>query len=189
MKLVVGLGNSGPRYANTRHNVGFRVVDQLAGSNAASNWQVKFESLAAECNVGSERVLLQKPMTYMNLSGRAVRRAVDFYKLAASDVLVVCDDLDLPVGRLRLRGKGSSGGQKGLKDILQHLGTEEVARLRLGIGKEGEAVEHVLSSFGPAEKKIIDDAVIEAGRACECWCAQGLEAAMNQYNRFGKAGE
>lgn len=190
MKLVAGLGNPGPRYARTRHNVGFRVVDQVASTNFASAWQVKFEGLAAECTIGAEKVLLVKPMTFMNLSGRAVRRAVDFYKLTPADLLVVCDDLDLPVGRLRMRATGSSGGQKGLKDILQHLGTEDVARLRVGIGKgNDDAVDHVLSEFGRAERAAIDDVVIDAARACECWCVKGVEAAMNQYNSIGKTGD
>lgn len=189
MKLLAGLGNPGPRYAKTRHNIGFRVVDQVASTNFASAWAAKFDSLAAECAIGAEKVLLVKPMTFMNLSGRAVRKAVDFYKLTPADVLVVCDDLDLPVGRMRIRAKGTAGGQKGLKDILLHLGTEEVSRMRLGIGRGTNAVEYVLSDFGPSERGTIDDMVIEASRACECWCKQGVEAAMNQYNAVGKSGE
>lgn len=190
MKLVAGLGNPGPRYAKTRHNIGFRVIDQLANVNSASGWQLKFESLTADCQIGAEKIMLVKPMTFMNLSGRAVRKAVDFYKLQAADVLVVCDDMDLPLGRLRMRPGGSSGGQKGLKDIIAHLGTEEVPRLRVGIGRQGfDAVDHVLSEFSPGERETIDHAVIDAARACECWCVQGVQAAMNQFNGIGKSGE
>src|SRR5262245_8535751 len=123
MKLVVGLGNPGPRYAGTRHNIGFEVIDYLAAAPGVGRWRSRFEAQVADGVEGTEQVLLLKPETFMNLSGRAVRAAVDFYKLAVTDLLVVCDDIALPLGKLRARAKGSDGGQKGLRSIEQQLGT------------------------------------------------------------------
>src|SRR5687767_4859151 len=128
MKLVVGLGNPGAKYRYHRHNVGFMVLDQVSDTNGGGVWQSRFDGLTCDCFIGGERILLLKPMTYMNRSGQAVRKACDFFKAPVFDVLVVCDDLNLPVGKLRLRAKGSSGGQKGLNDIIACLGTEDVAR-------------------------------------------------------------
>lgn len=184
MKLVVGLGNPGERYSRTRHNVGFDVLDQVARTNHASTWQAKFDGQLAECMVENEKVLLLKPMTFMNRSGQAVRKLVDFYKLPLADILLVCDDLNLPLGRLRVRRGGSSGGQNGLKDVFAHLGTDEVARLRVGIGSKGamDAVDHVLAEFRPAERALVQDSVIDAGRAVESWCVHGIETAMNRFN-------
>ena len=184
MKLVVGLGNPGERYRNHRHNVGFWVLDQVAGPNNASAWQRRFDGMLADCWIGAEKALLLKPQTYMNRSGRSVRQAVDFYKLPLESLLVVCDDLNLPTGKLRLRAQGSSGGQKGLKDIFDHLGTQEICRLRVGIGSPGgrDAVDHVLSAFSSGERDTIADAVIDAGRAVECWCVDGCQEAMNRFN-------
>lgn len=185
MKLVVGLGNPGERYKNTRHNVGFWVLDQLADVHHADRWSERFDGLAAECSIGGERALLLKPQTYMNASGRSVRKAVDFFKLDVADVLVVADDFSLPLGRLRVRSKGSAGGQNGIKDVISHLGTDGVARLRIGIGAPPEyrdPSDHVLSNFSAAERRIIDDAVMDAARAAECWCVRGVAAAMNEFN-------
>jgi PTH1 family peptidyl-tRNA hydrolase len=129
-------------------------------------------------------VLLQKPQTFMNLSGRAVRQAMSFYKLDLPDILVVCDDLSLPLGKLRIRGGGSDGGQKGLRDTIAQLGSAEFSRLRIGIGERGEteATDFVLTRFRPAERPIIDDALILASQAVAVWVSQGLEAAMNRFN-------
>ena len=148
MKVVVGLGNPGERYANTRHNVGFWVLDLLAKQNQVIGWQQKFDGLIADCQMG-DRVYLLKPMTFMNRSGISVRKLVDFFKVEPKDLMVVCDDLSLPVGSIRIRAKGSSGGQNGLKDIVANLGTEEIPRLRIGIGdrKQMDAATFVLSSF------------------------------------------
>lgn len=183
MKLVVGLGNPGERYRQHRHNIGFMVLDHLASLHQAS-WASNFDGLVAEVWVGGVKTLLLKPMTFMNRSGTSVRKAVDFYKCDVDDVLIVCDDINLPTGKLRVRAKGSSGGQNGLKDIFQHLGTQEVARLRIGVGSPGgvDAADYVLSGFRPAEADTIQDAVIDAGRAVELWCREGVEAAMNQFN-------
>src|SRR5688572_23151616 len=168
MKLVVGLGNPGPKYAGTRHNAGFDVLDYLAAAPGVGRWRTRFEAQLTECVEGTEQVLLMKPDTLMNLSGRAVRPAADFYKLAVSDVLVVCDDIALPLGKLRVRAKGSDGGQKGLRSIQEHLGTPDFARLRIGVGAPGEyidAADHVLSRFKPAERAAVEDAVAKAAQA------------------------
>ena len=137
MKLVVGLGNPGSKYEGTRHNIGFEVVDRLAAGGSGATFARKFDGLLAEAEIDFHRVLLLKPETFMNLSGRSVGQALRFYKLELADLLVVCDDLNLPLGKLRIRGGGSDGGQKGLRDITAHLGTDAYARLRIGIGDRG----------------------------------------------------
>src|SRR5262245_23474231 len=183
MKLVVGLGNPGPKYAGTRHNVGFDVVDYLAAGPSCSAFREKFEAFVAELKEGDETILLMKPLTFMNLSGRAVRAALDFYKLTVDQVLVVCDDFNLPLGKLRVRAKGSHGGQNGLRSIQEHLGTDAYARLRIGVGEQGhDAVDHVLSKFKPGERKAIEEAIATAAQAALVWVRQGTEATMNRFN-------
>lgn len=187
-KLVVGLGNPGTKYQGTRHNVGFEVVDRLAQGGSRPTFSRRFDGQVAEAEIDYRRVLLLKPETFMNLSGRSVAQAVKFYKLQPADILVVCDDLNLPLGKLRLKPGGSDGGQKGLRDITAHLGTEQYPRLRIGIGQRGEidAVDFVLSRFRSAERPAIDDALILATQAVAVWVTQGLDAAMNAFN--GPAG-
>jgi PTH1 family peptidyl-tRNA hydrolase len=184
MKLVVGLGNPGSKYEGTRHNIGFELIDRLAAGGPGVTFSKKFEGLAAETTVDFHRVLLLKPQTFMNLSGRSVGQALRFYKLDPADMLVVCDDLSLPLGKLRLRGGGSDGGQKGLRDITAHLGTDAYPRLRIGIGERGEvdAADFVLNRFRSSERPIIDDALILASQAIAVWTAQGLAVAMNRFN-------
>jgi len=184
MKVVVGLGNPGPKYAGTRHNVGFEVVDYLARGPGSSAFREKFEAFVAEMKEGDETVLLVKPLTFMNLSGRAVRAVLDFYKLPVEQLLVVCDDFNLPLGKLRVRVKGSHGGQNGLRNIQDQLGTDAYARLRIGVGQPdpGEAVDFVLSRFRPAERKAADEAVATAAQACLVWVRSGIEACMNRFN-------
>jgi peptidyl-tRNA hydrolase, PTH1 family len=185
MKLVVGLGNPGPKYEGTRHNIGYAVVDYLAAAPGVGRWRRRFESQVAEAVEASEPVLLIKPETFMNLSGRAVREALDFYKLASADLLVVCDDIALPLGKLRARSKGSDGGQKGLRSIQEMLGTPEYSRLRIGVGSPGEhwdAADYVLSRFKPAERKAVEDAVAQAAQAVLVWVRRGIDACMNQFN-------
>jgi PTH1 family peptidyl-tRNA hydrolase len=184
MKLVVGLGNPGSKYEATRHNIGFEVIDRLAEGGAGARFQRKFDGLVAEIEIDFRRILLLKPETFMNLSGRSVAQALRFYKLELSDLLVVCDDLSLPLGKLRIRGGGSDGGQKGLRDITAHLGTDAFARLRIGIGERGpvDAVDFVLSRFRSAERPVIDDALILASQAVAVWVSQGLGPAMNRFN-------
>ena len=183
-KLVVGLGNPGSKYEATRHNIGFEAVDRLARGGAGTAFTRKFEGLLAEVEFDFRRALLLKPETFMNLSGRSVRQALQFYKLDPADLLVLCDDLALPLGKLRLRGGGSDGGQTGLRDIAAHLGTTDFARLRVGIGDRGpvDAADYVLGRFRAAERPIIDDALITATQAVAVWVTQGLDAAMNRFN-------
>jgi PTH1 family peptidyl-tRNA hydrolase len=184
MKVIVGLGNPGPKYAGTRHNVGFEVVDYLAAAPGCGPFRSKFQAQVAELKEAGEQVLLVKPETFMNLSGRAVRQIVDFYKLPPADLLIVSDDFNLPLGKLRARAKGSHGGQNGLRDIQQQLGTDEYARLRVGVGQPGpgEAVDFVLSRFKPAERKAVEEAVAKAADAALVWVRSGIEACMNRAN-------
>ncbi len=189
MKLLAGLGNPGPRYAASRHNIGFLVVDELARrwSVAVTHYDRQFEGLTGPGQACGQSVLLLKPATYMNLSGRSVAAAWRYYKLAAADVLVIFDDLDLPVGQLRLRADGSAGGHKGMGDVIRHFGTDEIPRLRIGIGKvhRDATVEYVLSRFEPEERPVMETAVGLAADAAECWLRSGIGAAMNQFNRKG----
>ncbi len=187
MKLVAGLGNPGPRYADSRHNIGYLVVDELARRWAAdvSRYDRDFEGLIGEVQALGQRVLLLKPTTFMNLSGRSVAAVRRFYKLATPDVLVIYDDLDLPVGQLRVRASGSAGGHKGMTDVLQQLATDELPRVRIGIGKvhPSATVEYVLSRFEPDERPLMAAAVTTAADAVTCWLRDGTDAAMNQFNR------
>lgn len=185
MKIVVGLGNPGRRYAKTRHNVGFDVVDSLAESPAASGFQERFHAEIAELVEDSEKVLLVKPQTFMNLSGQTVRAVVDFYQLPPEELLVVCDDINLPLGKLRFRARGTHGGHNGLRDIQSHLGTTAYARLRLGVGAadDDETIDHVLGKFRPAERSVIDDAVQLAAQAVVFWTKHGIAKCMNEYNK------
>ncbi len=191
VKLVVGLGNPGTKYQGTRHNIGFELVDRLARGGSSSTFTRKFEGLAAEIEIDYRRVMLLKPETFMNLSGRSVGQAVRFLKLPLTDVLVTCDDLSLPLGKLRLRPGGSDGGQKGLRDITNQLGSEQFARLRIGIGdrEQADASDFVLSRFRSSERPVIDDALILASQAVAVWVTQGIDAAMNRFNGPAPAGD
>jgi PTH1 family peptidyl-tRNA hydrolase len=185
MKLVVGLGNPGPRYNGTRHNIGFAVLDYLVAGSRLSSWRSRFESDVAELVEGVEHVLLVKPQTFMNLSGRAVWQFVDFYKLPLTELLVVCDDIALPVGKLRVRAKGSDGGQKGLRSIQGSLGTDEYARLRIGVGSPDErldAADYVLSRFKPGERDVVQDAIAKAAQGVLTWIRSGIDVCMNHVN-------
>jgi PTH1 family peptidyl-tRNA hydrolase len=184
MKLVVGLGNPGARYDGTRHNVGFDVIDYLAKGPGVGTFRSKFQAQVAEWNDDGRQVLLLKPETFMNLSGRSVRQAADFYKVELADLLVVCDDINLPLGKLRVRAKGSHGGHNGLRDIQQQLGTDEYARLRIGVDapRPDEAVEHVLGRFRPGERPVIADAVSSAAQAVLVWLRDGIGPCMNKAN-------
>ena len=184
-KLIVGLGNPGSKYDGTRHNIGFEAVDRLARGGVGASFSRKFDGLLAEAEIDFRRVLLLKPETFMNLSGRSVRQAIQFYKLdPATDLMVICDDLNLPLGKLRIKPSGSDGGQKGLRDITAQLGTDRYARLRLGLGDRGQidASDFVLSRFRPAERTLIDDVLITATQAVALWTIQGVDAAMNRFN-------
>ncbi len=185
MKLIVGLGNPGRRYVGTRHNVGFVVVEQLARRGGAGAWRARFQGEVADVQLAQQRVLLLRPQTYMNRSGQSIGEARDFYKLPVTDMLVICDDLNLPLGRLRCRASGSSGGQKGLQDIILRLGTEDVPRLRLGIGAPPaghDAVDFVLSRFRGEDDELMQAAVERAADAAVDWVQHGIAFCMNRYN-------
>lgn len=183
MKVVVGLGNPGSQYHGTRHNVGFEVIDRLAQSPRASQFQSRFQALVAELLEDGQKILLVKPQTFMNLSGRCVRQLVDFYQLPLNELLIVCDDVNLPLGKLRVRARGTHGGHNGLRDIQNHLGTTEYARLRIGVDQPGhDLVDHVLSRFKPSEQVVIDEALATAVQAVDVWLRQGVEACMNRFN-------
>jgi len=184
MKIVVGLGNPGRKYDGTRHNVGFDVIDRLASAPGASSFSSRFQAQIAEVREDDEKVLLVKPETFMNLSGLAVRQLVDFYQVPTADLLVVCDDVNLPLGKLRFRARGTHGGHNGLRDIQNHLGATEYARLRIGVDApgQGDMVDHVLGKFRPTERAAIDDGVALAVQATSVWIRKGIQACMNQYN-------
>lgn len=184
MKVIVGLGNPGSRYVGTRHNVGFAVIDRLAESSV-SRFQDRFEGHLTELTEGAHKLLLVKPMTFMNLSGRCVRQVVDFWKVPLEDLLVICDDIHLPLGKLRLRPRGSHGGHNGLRDIQNHLGTTDFARLRIGVDaprEAGDQVDHVLGRFSRGEQAEIDDGILRAVQATIVWVHQGIQECMNRYN-------
>ena len=184
MKIIAGIGNPGEKYAETRHNIGFMVVDRLATEYGLSGWKRRFHALAAEGPAGGARLLLLKPETYVNESGRSLRAAADWCRVAPQDIMVVCDDFNLAVGRLRVRGKGGSGGHHGLESITTHLATDEYARLRLGIGGEAERCDRdfVLSRFSTEERVKVDEAIGRAVRALAVWLESGLARCQNEFN-------
>ena len=184
--LLVGLGTPGTQYENTRHNVGFLVADELAERQNAPIQRLKFKALTNLLTISGEKVLVMKPVTYMNLSGEAVRQAADFYKVPPDHVLVVLDDTALAVGKLRVRRGGSAGGHNGLKSIIQHLGTDQFPRLRVGVGEKPhpdyDLADWVLGRFTGEDKKAIDAAVKRAADGVECILKDGLEQGMNRFN-------
>lgn len=196
MKIVVGLGNPGRKYVGTRHNVGFDVLVVLAERFSAEKWRPGFEAEVTEIQIGSERLLLVAPQTFMNLSGRSVRAVVNFYKVPLQQILLIHDDINLPTGRLRLRASGSAGGQKGLQNTIDQLGSREFPRLKIGVGRPpaGQDVSsYVLQKFSKTEWPLMEECVHRAASAVETWCSAGIEQAMNEYNRVdecdSKSGE
>ena len=184
MKLVVGLGNPGPQYRDTPHNVGFRVADELAARwRVESQWRLDWESMWVRSGPGPFAVLLLKPQTYMNLSGPAVQQAAAYFQIALPDVLVVVDDVALPLGRLRARRGGSAGGHNGLRSLIQHLGTD-FPRLRIGVGRgEGDDLaNYVTGRFPPGVKADVEAAVLRAADASEMFLAEGIERVMSGFN-------
>jgi peptidyl-tRNA hydrolase, PTH1 family len=184
VKLIAGLGNPGAPYRGTRHNVGFDVLEVLAGRHGLS-FRVSGDLAGAEWRREDEKVLLLKPLTFMNLSGQVVASVRGFYKIDVADLLVVCDDVNLPLGRLRARASGSEGGHNGLRSVAEHLGTAEYARLRVGVGRgdnRRELADHVLGKFAPDERPEIEDAVSRAADAVEMFVDQGLANVMASFN-------
>ena len=188
--LVVGLGNPGKKYENTRHNTGFLVMDTLCREHGVSCDRSRFRALTGEAGLGGKRVLLLKPQTFMNLSGEAVREAAAFYKIPPERVLVIFDDISLPVGTLRIRAKGSAGGQNGVKNIIAQLGSEQFPRIKVGIGgkphPDYDLADWVLSSFRPEEQEAMQDAAKRAAAAVSELIEHGVPSAVQKYNGKGK---
>ncbi|MDP4125427.1 MAG: aminoacyl-tRNA hydrolase [Bacillota bacterium] len=185
MKVIVGLGNPGPQYLETRHNMGFLLVDLLAELHGLQ-FRTKFQGLWAEGNEEGERILLLKPQTFMNLSGRSVSELCRFYKVQGEDLLIVHDDMDLTLGKIRLRNQGSAGGHNGIRSILAELGSEKFWRLKLGVGrppKEWDPARFVLSPFEESELTLLDEVLGRAVKAVQLWIKGETERAMNLYHR------
>lgn len=184
--LLVGLGNPGDKYENTRHNAGYMVVDEIGNRKNLPIQKLKYKALTNTTELGGQKVLVMKPVTYMNLSGEAVRQAADFYKIPAERILVISDDTALAIGKLRIRKNGSAGGHNGLKSIIQQLGTDQFPRLRVGVGEKPhpdyDLADWVLGHFTGQDKKDMDASVSRAADAVECLLSQGLDRAMNRYN-------
>ena len=186
MKIIAGLGNPGTEYAATRHNVGFMLADALATRWGATAWRTKQDVFIAEAHLGAEKILLVKPLTYMNESGRAIGSLLSWYKLGASDLIVAHDDIDLPVGTIRLRKKGSAGGHNGMKSVLYHVKDENFPRVRIGVGHpvhdHAQVIRYVLSPFSTEEAQKIREAIEYLLPAVECIVTEGVDFAMNKYN-------
>lgn len=185
MKLIVGLGNPGPKYEQTRHNVGFMVATELVRRHSGTPPTKKFGGEISEVRIGSTKGLVLCPHTFMNASGQSVRKAVDFYKLETDDLILICDDLNLALGRIRVRPGGSAGGQKGLADTIRHLGTDQYPRLRIGIDRppaKWQVTDYVLGNFTDQEQTTIQDAVWRSCDAIECWCNEGVSETMTRFN-------
>lgn len=189
MKAVIGLGNPGRDYAGTRHNIGFDTITALTDKFGLRLSDRKFKGLCADGMIAGQRVILIQPQTFMNLSGECVRAVADFYKLAPEDIIIICDDVNLDVGRIRIRKKGSAGGHNGLKSIIAHLGTDEFPRIRVGVGEKREGqdlADHVLGRFRREDEEVIREILKAAAGAVETWLGEGIDTAMNKYNSFGK---
>jgi peptidyl-tRNA hydrolase, PTH1 family len=186
VKVIVGLGNPGPQYRNTRHNAGFMALDRLAARFGAAFDRNKFDSELAQAQLGTHRLLLMKPQTFMNLSGVAVAKAARNKIDGLEDLLIVVDEVHLPLGRLRFRPDGSAGGHNGLKSIIEHVGSDAFPRLRMGVGKSGasrELADHVLSGFTPEERPVVDRMVERAADGIEIFIEHGIQRAMDRFNR------
>ena len=192
MKAIIGLGNPGMKYAGTRHNIGFDAVTAIADKYNLSINNKKFKGVYADGHIAGEKVLLVQPQTFMNLSGECVREVADFYKLNPDEIIIICDDINLDVGRLRIRKKGSAGGHNGLKNIIAHLGTEEFPRIRVGVGEKTEGwdlADYVLARFDKDSEPVIREALANVVGAVETWISEGIDAAMNRFNVSAKKKE
>jgi PTH1 family peptidyl-tRNA hydrolase len=183
MKLIVGLGNPGKQYENTRHNIGFMALDKYASENNLSfKIESRFEGLITQTTYQGEKVILFKPVTYMNLSGRAIYKVINYYKIDIDDILIIHDDLDLPVGYIRIRENGSAGGHDGIKSIIQCLGSENFKRIRVGIDKGNDTIKHVLSKFRNEESDLIYDATVKVSKALMDYLTMPFNKVMSLNN-------
>ena len=186
MKLIVGLGNPGTTYSKTRHNIGFELIDALAKAHGIALTNRRDKAVTGRGTIVGQAVMLVKPQTYMNLSGDAVSAIAQKENIERSEILAICDDINLPPGRMRVRGSGSAGGQNGLKDLIAKLEGEDFPRLRIGVGAPpasgSEQINWVLSKFSPADRKLMDEVLIAAMGAAELWLTEGTLAAANRFN-------
>ncbi|MDL4840473.1 aminoacyl-tRNA hydrolase [Aquibacillus rhizosphaerae] len=186
MKCIVGLGNPGKKYEKTRHNVGFMIIEEIAKRNNVKLNKKKYNGKFVVETIGQEKVVLLEPQTYMNLSGESVRPLMDFYNISAEDVVVIYDDLDLPPGKIRLRQKGGHGGHNGIRSMIEHLGTKEFKRIRVGIGRPTIPMpvsDYVLGRFSSEDQDSINESIIRAAEACETWFSKPFQEVMNDFNQ------
>ncbi|MFC1510790.1 aminoacyl-tRNA hydrolase [Candidatus Margulisiibacteriota bacterium] len=185
MFLIVGLGNPGKEYENTRHNLGFRVINELASRLGLTSLKSKHHSFMAEGRISAQKVIIAQPQTFMNDSGRAVRGVLEWYKLKPKDLILIYDDVDLEVGQLRVREKGNAGGHHGVESVIDNVGTTQFARVRIGIGRQNltdDVTDYVLQNIPPAQRESLDQAILDAAEAVESIISEGLPKAMNKFN-------
>ena len=189
MYLIAGLGNPTREYEKTRHNVGFEAIDILADKAGTTVTEKKHKALYGKGYIGGQKVILAKPQTYMNLSGESIREIADFYKMEPENIIILCDDINLSEGQLRIRLKGSAGGHNGLKNIISHLGTQEFPRIRIGVGEKPRGMDladYVLGRFPKEQQAVMEEAYRDAAEAACMMIEDGADAAMNHYNRKNK---
>ena len=186
MYIIIGLGNPSREYEATRHNIGFDAITRIADDHNIAMDMKKHKAICGKGMIGTERIILAKPQTYMNLSGESVRELIDFYKVTNQEIIVIYDDISLEVGQLRIRKKGSAGGHNGIKNIIQHLGTDEFMRIKVGVGdkpKDWDLADYVLSRFPKEDEEKIREALKKTSKACDVIITKGIEEAMNLYNK------
>ncbi|MCU9615286.1 aminoacyl-tRNA hydrolase [Caldibacillus lycopersici] len=186
MKLIVGLGNPGKQYEDTRHNIGFKVIDEISSRLNIRLDEMKFNGIFGKGTINGEKVILLKPLTFMNLSGESVAPLMRYYDIPVENLLVIYDELDLPVGKIRLRYKGSAGGHNGIKSIIAHVGTQEFNRIRIGIDRPEQGYpipNYVLGKFSKEEQEVLKDSIAKSAQACEMWIEKPFQEVMNKYNK------
>ena len=184
MYIIAGLGNPGKKYENTRHNMGFIAIDLLADEYDIKVDKLKFKALVGEGRIAGQRVLLMKPQTYMNLSGEAIREAVNFYKIDPEELIVIYDDIDIPTGTFRIRKKGSAGTHNGMRSVVQHLSSDQFPRIRVGIGSEKpvDLINYVTGGISKTEKQLLEEALVKSAKGAAAIVEKGIDKAMNEYN-------
>ena len=184
MYIIAGLGNPGKKYENTRHNMGFIAIDLLAEEFGINVDKLKFKSLVGEGRIAGQRVLLMKPQTYMNLSGEAIREAVNFYKIEPEELIIIYDDIDIPTGTFRIRKKGSAGTHNGMRSVVHQIQSDQFPRIRVGIGSETkiDLIHYVTGGISKSEKELLEDALVKSAKAAACIVEKGIDKAMNEFN-------